>query len=639
MDIIDNNDIKKLFICHFDTINNNNKDYKTIYAWTNMKEYFNKLLEILINFDLNKKNRQEYVKYYIFTKFFYIFYVNYLEYSDHDDATNNEIDIFNESFKYNLKIIYKIHSSHKNPLKLLNFLNPFFKNVKSHYNNDDDTFLNICKTNKKYENINLSNNNIKKIVNLITFNHNMVVNLDYKNYSHFYYKNIIDRKHYFNNNFIDFTSFVNDIPTYKNLILINVDDKDGKESSCNKINVRISNVIKFILKYFPYLSYSRNTDKKGGGGGSGYVISNTKNDGKIIIEKSNETTNIIFQYNLNLFYLNNPEVTDITYLKKTNNFIKIKYQNNTITDLTSLLNMFYYITRSCKYLDFYSSNIDELLNIEKCNYCFYDTFFYFLTFIKNDILENNVFYKKFVVDIVKYFYLYSYYDYYFYNDTELVMLLNSVSDSNEKYKIFEKFCTNIKKLFKIPNELLFYPPFFNIENCNDNVFFYSYDYINYLKLYDIVYSICTVFKLDADNNNVCHIINNFISIAHTDKNEDVQDSAEGTEDEGNDKEGNGDMDNGDMDNGDMDKSDKGNGDKGKSDTGNSDTGNSDKGKSDTDKNDTGNSDTDKNDTSGSISYGISTLEPKYNNNSNNSNNKFLELSDNSSENYILNTEH
>ena len=634
MDIIDNNDIKKLFICHFDTINNNNKDYKTIYAWTNMKEYFNKLLEILINFDLNKKNRQEYVKYYIFTKFLYIFYVNYLEYSDHDDATNNEIDIFNESFKYNLKIIYKIHSSYKNPLKLLNFLNPFFKNVKSHYNHDDDTFLNICKTNKKYENINLSNNNIKKIVNLITFNNNMVVNLDYKNYSHFYYKNIIDRKHYFNNNFIDFTRFVNDIPTYKSLILINVDDKDDKDgkevSGCNKINVRISNVIKFILNYFPYLSCSRNTDNggtKGGGGDGGYIITNTKNDGKIIIEKSNETTNIIFQYNLNLFYLNNSELNDITYFKKTNNFIKIKYQNNTITDLTSLLNMFYYITRSCKYLDFYSSNIDELLNIEKCNYCFYDTFFYFLTFIKNDILENNVFYKKFVVDVVKYFYLYSYYDYYFYNDAELVMLLNGVSDSNEKYKIFEKFCTNIKKLFKIPNELLYYPPFFNIENCNDNVFFYSYDYINYLKFYDMLYSICTVFKLDVDidNNNICHIINNFISIANT--------VTKGTEEgkEGDAKGTFGDGKGGGSSDGDT----KGTFGEGSSDAKGTFGGDGDAkgtfggGSSDGDSN-SGDSSV----SGGSVSYGISTLEPKYNNN-----NTFLELSDNSSENYILNTEH
>ena len=629
MEIIDNNDIKKLFICHFDTINNN-KDYKTIYAWANMKKYFNKLLEILINFDLNKKNRQEYVKYYIFTKFLYIFYVNYLEYSDHDDATNNEIDIFNENFKYNLKIIYKIHSSHKNPLKLLNFLNPFFKNVKSHYNHDDDTFLNICKTNKKYENINLSNNNIKKIVNLITFNNNMVVNLDYKNYSHFYYKNIIDRKHYFNNNFVDFTDFVNDIPSYKNLILINVNDKDG--SKCNKVNIRISNVIKFILNYFPYLSYSRNTNNEGG-----YIITNTKNDGKIIIEKSNETTNIIFQYNLNLFYLNNSELNDITYFKKTNNFIKIKYQNNTITDLTSLFNMFYYITRSCKYLDFYSSNIDELFNIEKCNYCFYDTFFYFLSFIKNDILENNVFYKKFVVDIVKYFYLYSYYDYYFYNDTELVMLLNGVSDSNEKYKIFEKFCTNIKKLFKIPNELLFYPPFFNIENCNDNVFFYSYDYINYLKLYDMLYSICTVFKLDVDidNNNVCHIINNFISIANTDtfgtngdKNEDEcknteeeNDGIVGVEDNGVVRvEGNGVA--GVEGNGEVKIEDDGEDD---GEVDNSDT----IGFGDSDDSD------DSDDSKGSVSYGISTLEPKYNKN----NNTFLELSDNSSENYILNTEH
>jgi uncharacterized membrane protein YgcG len=494
--LIYNKDIINLFTNTFD----NNECKGESYNWSNMKKYFTKLFDLLVNFDLNKKNRDEYIKYYIFTKISFVYYINYLEYTEHKDALNNDIDAFNNAFKYNLKIIHKIHLSCKYPLKILNILYPFFKNAKSYYNRDDETYSNICKTNKKYENILLqitgSCGNKEQIVNLITFNHNMVKNLDYNSYSEFYYKNIIDRKHYFNNNFIDFTNFVDNIPSYKEILSIDVDGCNDKESVKH---VRISEIINFVLKYFPYLSCTKNDKNM-------YVISHIKNGGKIVIEKSTESINIIFQYNLNLFYLNNPELKDITFLKNTNNFIKIKYQNNIIKDLTTLLNTFYFITRSCKYIDHCANSIDEILNIEQHNYCFYDTFLYFLIFIQKDIIVNT-YYKKFVIDVIKYYYLYSYYDYHFYNDVELVTMMNK-NDTN-KNKVFDKFCCNTKKLFKIPNDLLSYPPFFKIENSNDNVFLYSYDYPNYIKFYDMLYSISTVFKFNS--TTVFDIINNFCS--------------------------------------------------------------------------------------------------------------------------------
>ena len=150
--LIYNKDIISLFTNTFDNIPINNNVYNT-YNWDNMKKYFNKLIELLVNFDLNKQNKGEYIKYYNFTKISFIYYINYLEYIDHEDALNNDIDTFNNEFKYNLKIIHNIHLSCKYPLKLLNILHPFFKNAKSYYNRDNETYLNICKTNKKYESI------------------------------------------------------------------------------------------------------------------------------------------------------------------------------------------------------------------------------------------------------------------------------------------------------------------------------------------------------------------------------------------------------------------------------------------------------------------------------------------------------
>ena len=636
-----NKDIINLFTNTFDNVapkvksepnDRNEPNYKNReskegnYDWNKMKKYFTKLIDLLVNFDLNKKNRDEYIKYYIFTKISFIYYINYLEYIDHKDALNDDIDTFNNEFKYNLKIIHKIHLSCKYPLKLLNILHPFFKNAKSYYNRDDETYLNICKTNKKYENICLQitgscydDNQKSKLISLITFNHNMVKNLDYNNYSEFYYKNMIDRKHYFNNNFIDFTNFVDNIPSYKKILSIDVGECNNKESIKH---VRISEIIKFVLKYFPYLSYTKNNGQ--------YVISHIKNGGKIVIEKSTESINIIFQYNLNLFYLNNPELKDITFFKNTNNFIKIKYQNSVITDLTTLLNTFYFITRSCKYIEYYANSIDEILNIEQYNYCFYDTFLYFLTFIQKDI-NTNTYYKKFVIDVIKYYYLYSYYDYHFYNDIELVTSMNknnadtnkNNANTNNKSKIFDKFCYNTKKLFKIPNELLSYPPFFKIDNSNDNIFLYSYDYPNYIKFYDILYSISTVFKFNTIN--IYDIINNLLSFKENGGNGDGDDGDDG--DGGNEDGGNGDGGNEDGDDGDGDDEDGGNGD---GDDGDGDDGDGD--------DDGGNG------SSSSGSYGVSSDWGNKGGSSGGSsssikNNKFVELSDESTEDHMLITEY
>lgn len=635
--LIYNKDIINLFTNTFDNVVIN-KRVGDCYNWDNMKKYFSKLVDLLINFDLNKKNRGEYIKYYIFTKISFIYYINYLEYTDHEDAINDDIDTFNNAFKYNLKIIHNIHLSCKYPLKLLNILHPFFKNAKSYYNRDDETYLNICKTNKKYENIFLQINGLcndeqkNKLIDLIIFNHNMVKNLDYNNYSDFYYKNIIDRKHYFNNNFIDFTKFVDSIPTYKDILSIDVDEYECENKESVR-HVRISEIINFVLKYFPYLSCTKNDKNM-------YVISHIKNGGKIVIEKSTESINIIFQYNLNLFYLNNPELKDITFFKNTNNFIKIKYQNSVITDLTTLLNTFYFVTRSCKYIDHYANSIDEILNIEQYNYCFYDTFLYFLTFIQKDIVSNT-YYKKFVIDVIKYYYLYSYYDYHFYNDEELVTMLNKHKNSTTAYaitnnKIFDKFCYNIKKLFKIPNELLPYPPFFKIDNSNDNIFLYSYDYLNYIKFYDILYSISTVFKFNT--TNVYDIINNILSYKEKDRSSSIQ----GDKGDEGDKGGEGfqeeDRDDGDKgdkgdkggsgegeDEGDGESWKNGNGSYGISSDWSSDDG-GDEGSSDGDGGDEGSRDRE------GSSEGSSDVKG-------NKNNKFEELSDESSEDHILITEY
>jgi hypothetical protein len=61
--------------------------------------------------------------------------------------------------------------------------------------------------------------------------------------------------------------------------------------------------------------------------------------------------------------------------------------------------------------------------------------------------------------------------------------LNTIIDNNEnKNEIFLDFCNSIKVLFKLPNELLIYPPFLN-NYLYDDILYYNYDEPNYFKFY------------------------------------------------------------------------------------------------------------------------------------------------------------
>ena len=473
-----NEDIISIFNKSFDSFIVN-KELINKYSWKNFKKYFSQLYNFLENFQNNNDNNSEFIKTYFFTKLFYIFYSNFLEYIEHYDCLNADIDTFHDKFKNNSEIIKKLYISSKSK-KILNILNPFFIK-KININEDIDKINNTIKHYDKL--FTLTNNNHKKILNIIIFNNIFSKNLSYKNYHDFYIKNIINKEHYFNNNFSDFNEFIQNIPNLKNITLSNT--KNNNNSSPN-INYNINNIINYILEFFPNLKLFKDNHS--------FIIKSKKNPGKIIIEQSNEDVNeiIFYQYNLSLFHLNNEEISDLNFLKKTNNLIKIKYENKNFNDPRGVLNIFSCIVRACKYLEYCCIGISDIINYSTQFNYFYETFVYFLSFIKKDICVGNL--KKFIIDIIVFFYIYAYYDYYFYYNNKLLDTINSNSDN--KNEIFIDFCMSIKKLFKLPNNLEIYPPFSKINSVIDNILLYSFNYPNYLKFYDLIYAISTVFEFE-----------------------------------------------------------------------------------------------------------------------------------------------
>jgi hypothetical protein len=112
-------------------------------------------------------------------------------------------------------------------------------------------------------------------------------------------------------------------------------------------------------------------------------------------------------------------------------------------------------------------------------------------------------YNRFLIDLVKFYYVYSYYDYYFYYNTNLVSTI--ISRIKFKNDIFAEFCTSLKYLFKLPDEMTNYPPFFNIEDDIDNPIYYTTEIPNYFKFYDLIRAINKIYG-ETEKFNVMKIL-------------------------------------------------------------------------------------------------------------------------------------
>jgi hypothetical protein len=488
----------------FDEIKNNLEEDDE-YKWENIKPLFEKMYE-----DIYTTDTKSFFYKYNLLKLYFVYYTNYLEFTNHKDNLNLDIDNFSDKIKYSEEIVLKILNISDNITiyKIIKKLNPF--NINKKIANP----INFIKTCKQYEKIQLFNfDNYKKILNLIIYRYLLVKNSKFRNYNDFFMKNIYKKEDYQDDKFINIDHFVKMIPQLKSII-------DLKTNSTLKNNLKINYID--IVRYFIKINNNDYTIEEITD--VSFILTNKK-IGKIIFEKSKDNDAnefYTFQYKLDVFYFNcnNNELKDFNFIKKSKNLFKIKYEDNVINNLSSLLNIFYILTKAFKLLDYNVSDLFEFMYINNINNFNYQTFYNFFNYINIDLsFSDSV--QKFFIDLIKYLYIYSYYDYYFYNNEDL---MNTIIDNKEsKNEIFLEFCSSIKKLFKLPNELLSYPPF--IKNyIFDNILYYNYDEPNYLKLYDLLMAVKNVFgynELSINNFSsfdILSLINNLIKFNNDDDN-------------------------------------------------------------------------------------------------------------------------
>ncbi len=472
-------------------------DVEIDYSWETMKLLFEDIYkDLFIN-----ENISFFMKYNLL-KFYFVYYTNYLEFLNHKDNINLDVDKFNEKIKYSEEIISKIFKISDNIItkKIIKNLNPFFTKK----NNIENT-INFIKTCKQYEKIQLvETNSYKKILNLIIYRYLLAKNNKLNNYNDYYLKFLLKKEHY-SGTFFNIDDFIKKIPSLKNILSLKI----NFQQKIN-LNINIIDIVKYFINNNNNYDYNIEVISN-----NSFILSNKKL-GKIIFEKSDINEFCIFQYNLDLYYINNnKELKNYNFIKKGKNLFKIKYEDNQINNLSSLLNIFYILTKAFKLLEYHISDLHEFMFINQINNYNYLTFINFFNFIHSINILNDTSTQKFIIDLIKYLYIYSYYDYYFYNNEKL---MDTIINNNEiKNKIFLDFCHSIKVLFKLPNELLVYPPFLN-NYLYDNILYYNYEEPNYFKFYDLIMAMKTVYNCNEikqenfTNNDILQIINKSLNI-------------------------------------------------------------------------------------------------------------------------------
>lgn len=471
------------------------------YKWKNISCIFDYLYSELVLFD----NTSNFIKNYYLITLFFVNYTNFLKYIKHPDYELNEIYDFLNKIKYNPQIINYIYQNISNNTinNIFGTFSPFIKNKIKNYSRSitpkqiSDYILNVKHLDDIYLDPNIT---FKKILNILLYRYILSNNINEPNYNNFFVKNVMED---YSSNIINFETLVRNIPNYKNIINIQVTSEIK-----NNLGISLSKLIKYIIRDNPFIKMNTMTNSDNI---KIIELTNAKFGGKVIIKKSLCKINNIglYQQNINLINFNIKELKNLTVLKKTKNFIIIEYVSSIINDLSTLLHLTHLITCGVKLLETYPSSIYECLYPVDYNKYYYKSFINFLSYIKEHI-NQDFSYNRFLVDLIKYYYIYSYYDYYFYYNTNLVETMTS----RIKYKnnIFNEFCDSLKFLFKLPTEMTKYPPFFNIEDDIDNLIYYSIEIPNYFKFYDLINAIITVYDIKINNPNDFDLIKIFLTI-------------------------------------------------------------------------------------------------------------------------------
>ncbi len=497
-----------LFTNDFDVIKKkyNNEQFK----WSN---YFGIFDYLYLKISDNNIEIENFIKYYYILTFIYLAYTNYLVYINHPDATNENLEKLVNKIKTSSSVVKNLmrFSYNDNIYKIIKLNDIFISGkIKKKINSSNiqkyiQDYIFDLKQSDKISN--LSNDNYKKILNLVIYRYILCKKNNYKNYHELYLKKIVGKNNIYNiQTQLDFNNFMEQIPISKKILNI----ESSKKLNIN-IEISIYKLINYILTNWNDDFYLNSKSIS-----NTIIIQNKKYKGQIKINISNKFNNIEFnqyQTNYNFLHYKIKELEQFNFLKKTFANIEINIFSDILKDFSSIMEFMHLIILSIKILSNNPSDIYECLYpIEYSNY-YFTTFCYFLNFFKKEINTNSNF-NKFIIDVIKFLYIYSYYDYYFYFSNDFVeTLINNLQYKNE---MFIEFTQNLKKTLKLPIEFNDFPPFFSQEFDINAIIYYNFEIPGYFKLFDFINAVYFVFelksfdKLNIHNNSTK--LNKFIKL-------------------------------------------------------------------------------------------------------------------------------
>lgn len=506
---------------------------KSLYLWNNFKHIFDELFKVL----LHTNNKAEFIKsYYIFI-FIYIYYTNFLKYNSSTDFDNKEIYYLINTLNNNEHILIKLikYSDDDIVKKIIKYLNPFIYNKLKIFFKKNESLCHskilyysnkIKSTSHTINNfLSLENNNPKKILSIIIYRYVSSLELNFLSYHDFFIKkNIISSKNEPNNSYknINFKHFMNTIPTQKKIIDFTTNNFINREI------ISAISIIDFLLNYYDdfFISSTKfntinissqhntqNNDKNRELIERIITISHKKSHSKIIVKlnslfcKQYFVEFNIFQSNLSLIHFNNQYINNIDFIKESNFFIQIDVMAQNFSDPSDILDFMHYLCTSFKIINNFPSNISEFICPTHFNSYYYQSFYYFIKFFKDNI-SSDTFVGKFIIEFVKFIYIYSYYDYFIYYKNDLLQLL--ISNFDQKNSIFNDFYLNFKHTLKIGSDLTPYPPFCNREDDHNRIIYYTFEIPSYFKLYDFYNAFVDVFDFNNKQNISIYMILSFI---------------------------------------------------------------------------------------------------------------------------------
>ena len=453
-----------------------NENIKNIDIETEFNNHIQNILNSLNSIDLFIKN-------------FYLFYFDYYLYSIF--LYKNELIIQNN---INEKFLDLYCNKEFMKFILLNLKNKYIKNIAKiicpyitlHKKINSKIILQYTELIKK-NNIIKNSNTFEYIVGL--FFYRKMASNPYDCYNDFYINTFFKNEN-------NYDTFLSNLPNAE--ILLNI-TSNGTVQDIKKIS--IIEIIKFIANYLDLnIEIIKEQTKLF------IMVNNNK------IEITTGNINKIYFNKINMSKIN--KIMNLQNLESYHTHIVLTLTHTHINNLSILLTYIHLITISLKSINIIPKNIYELENLIEYENYYYDSFVIFFKYIKPQINKNND-YNKFLTELLKYYFLYGYIDYYFYVISDIINLV--VENPTKKGNIINDFFKHIRTTFNLPKKLLDYPPFIEGQlNDINNILYYCYDHPNYFKLYDFLNALFFVFNVKHKNMQhfeklFCNCVNVIVS--------------------------------------------------------------------------------------------------------------------------------